>query len=90
MKIATLIHTAVLDQIRERGGRWAVYENQDMGHPDQGQLQFIKYGPGCTYPTPPPHAPDTEAWGLGWRFRHAGYVDLVTGKIVEHEPDPVN
>jgi len=74
-----------LAQMRERGGSWAAYQNVDMGHSQLGHLQFIKYGPGCTFATPPPKCPDT-AVGFGWRYTFVGVVDLATGNIVEYVP----
>ena len=38
-------HEDALVQMRERGNYWAAYQNHDMGHPQLGHLQFIKYGP---------------------------------------------
>ena len=59
----------------ERGGSWAIYRNEDMGHPNLGHLQFLKYGPGCTHETPPPQYHDT-AHGLGWRYKLVGRIPL--------------
>ena len=39
-----------LTQMRERGDRWAVYQNVDLSSlssPRIGHLQFIQYGPTC-------------------------------------------
>ncbi len=70
-----------------RGGRWAAFQNQDMGHHDLGRLAFLQYGPGCSYPHPPQRYPDTPAIGLGWRYLHVGFVNLETGEI-EHQEQP--
>ena len=78
-------HEDALVQMRERGNYWAAYQNHDMGHPQLGHLQFIKYGPGCTFVSPPEPCPDT-VHGLGWRYVFVGIVDLATGDIVEYGP----
>ena len=78
-------HKKALTQMRERGGKWAAFESQDLGHPSMGHLQFIKYGPGCTHEAAPERCPDTEN-GLGWRYVRIGFVDLTTGTIVPTEP----
>lgn len=83
------VEKSVLNQLRQRGGRWAVYENMDLGSAGLGHRQYIKYGPGCTLKHAPAHAPDTEH-GLGWRYQHIGFVELVSGNILDQEPDPVN
>ncbi len=56
-----------LQQMRQHGGQWAVYENHDLGHCDLGHLQFLKFGPGCTFETPPERMPDTETH-INWRY----------------------
>ncbi len=80
------IGASALALMRERGGKWAAYQNHDMGHPDLGGLTFLQYGgPTSTYTTPPNRATD-GAHGLGWRYLHVGYVDLKSGSIVGTEP----
>jgi hypothetical protein len=74
-----------LAQMRARGGTWAVYKNVTFDSADFGHLQFLKYGPGCTFERPPETCPDTPH-GLGWKYQHVGYVDLALGKIVKEEP----
>jgi hypothetical protein len=78
------IHPEALEQMRERGKRWAAYQNHAMDSAGIGQIQFIQYGPGCMFEKWPERCPDTQQ-GLGWRFQHVGFVDLKTGKIVEEE-----
>jgi hypothetical protein len=70
-----------LAQMRERGGTWAAYQNVAMDSSDLGRLQFLKFGPGCTYETRPEKCPDTAA-GLGWKYKLVGTVDLETGEIL--------
>lgn len=82
------VHSETLQQLRKAGGRWAAYENQALDSVDAGRIQFLKYGPGCTHAFAPTHAPDSDL-GLGWKYRHVGYVELVSGNILEKEPDPV-
>lgn len=79
------VHDEALAQMDQRGGTWAAYENHDLGSGQVGHLQFIKYGPGCTFATPPEKCPDTSV-GFGWRYVFVGVVDLATGTIVEYTP----
>lgn len=62
--------------------RWACYENHDLGHPDAGNLRFLAVGPDCTLKEAPPGYPDTHL-GIGWRYRHIGWVDLAQGTVTE-------
>jgi hypothetical protein len=71
-----------LQQMRDRGGRWAAYENHDLGHRDLGHLKFLKVGKGCTFETAPERLPDTPQ-EINWRYVLTGYVDLKTGEIEE-------
>ena len=84
------VDKSVLEQLRERGGAWAVYRNEDLGHPMLGHLQFLKFGPECTYTrvTLPAQAPDSTS-GLGWRYRFCGVVDLPSGEILPRALDEV-
>jgi hypothetical protein len=44
--------------MQERGGRWAAYQNADITARERaGHLQFLKFGEGCTFYTPPPTYP---------------------------------
>jgi hypothetical protein len=83
------VHPDTLQKLRQAGGRWAAYENQALDSHDAGRLQFLKYGNGCTHSFAPAHAPDSDA-GLGWKYHHIGYVELVSGLILDKEPEPVN
>jgi len=77
-------HTPDPDSLRymkERGGTWAAYQNNDLGHPNLGHLKFLKVGSGCTYESAPSKMPDTFT-DINWRYTHVGFVDLETGKIV--------
>ena len=71
-----------LQQMRERGGRWAAYQNHDMGSAELGHLRFVKVGPGCTLATPPERHPDTPSV-IGWRYLYVGMVNTETGDIDE-------
>ncbi len=62
--------------------RWAVYQNQDLGSPSLGALQFLAIGPNCTYQEPPKRLPDTPR-SINWRYWFVGWVDLHTGEIEE-------
>jgi len=73
-----------LTSMRERGGRWAAYQNIALDSAGLGHLQFIQYGPECTFKVAPEKCPDTQH-GLGWKYAHVGYVDLAKGVVVELE-----
>lgn len=62
------IEDGPLDAMTERGGSWAAYRNEDLGHPEVGRVVCIAFGPGRTFAEPPPKAPDSPAWGFGWRY----------------------
>ena len=51
---------SVVTALRERGGTWAIYENQNFNSSRAGHLQLLRYGEGCTYVEPPTRMPDTE------------------------------
>lgn len=74
------VHESSLEQMREHGGKWYAYRNEDMCHSQLGHIQFLKVGVGCTYEKPPKHYPDTQ-FGLGWRYRLYGKIDLERGVI---------
>jgi hypothetical protein len=82
--IADQPHPEALATMRERGGTWAAYGNVAMDSVDCGQLQFIRYGDGCTFQLPPKRCPDTQH-GLGWKYQLAGTVDLASGKVVPYD-----
>lgn len=69
-----------LTLMRNRGGTWAAYQNHALGSVDVGHLQFLKFGPGCTYETAPPRFPDTDK-STGWRYVLVGTVNLTTGEV---------
>lgn len=71
-----------LKTLQQRGGTWAVYQNVVLDSAMVGHVTFLKFGPGCTYEAPPEHMPDTAA-GLGWKYRHVGFVDLNSGRVVD-------
>ena len=77
-----------LETMRSRGGKWAAYQNHDLGSAQIGHLQFLQYGgPDSTFATPPYSYPDTPSM-IGWRYLHAGFVDLQDGVIVTQEQEP--
>lgn len=81
------VDSFVLDTIRNRGGKWAVYENQEIAHPQAGHLQFLAYGLGKSCLFAPERMPDT-ATQINWRYRRIGYLDLDTGEVVVTEKMP--
>lgn len=66
--------------------KWAAYQNITLDSSLLGHVQFLMFGEGCTHTAHPEQMPDT-AFGLGWKYRFIGLVDLDTGTIVktEHE-----
>lgn len=70
-----------LQQMRERGGSWAAYQNQALDSRNCGHLQFLKVGEGCTYTAPPRSYPSDTEHGMGWRYCYIGMVNLETGEI---------
>ena len=78
----TEITEEALQQMRERGGTWAAYQNHDIGSAGLGDLRFLQVGEGCTFKEAPNKYPDTQ-FGIGWRFLHVGFVNLETGEINE-------
>lgn len=71
-----------LQQMRERGGTWAAYQNCAMDSAGLGHLKFLKVGPDCTYQEPPERLPDTPEQ-INWKYLFVGTVNLETGEIDE-------
>ena len=69
-----------LETMRARGGSWAVYQDQAMDSRAFGHMQFLRFGPGSTFETPPERCPDTPS-GLGWKYVLIGTVNLATGAV---------
>ncbi len=80
------IPVETLAVLRQRGGKWAAYQNVGMDSANLGHIQFLKFGLGCTYSAPPEQYLADTAAGAGWRYRHVGFVDVAGGLIVEAEP----
>lgn len=59
---------AILD---ERGGEWGIYLNLDFWSSRRGDMQFIRFGEGCTHAKPPPCMHD-GVWGAGWKYVLSG------------------
>lgn len=70
-----------LEQMRQRGGSWAAYQNKVLDSANVGHMQFLKVGEDCTYKEPPPRYPMDNGHGMGWRYLFVGMVDLATGKV---------
>ena len=77
------ISSEALKQMKQRGGRWAAYQNHDMSSRNLGHVQFLKYGKDCAFKQPPKTYPDTHACVGGWRYVFVGFVNLQTGVIEE-------
>ena len=69
-----------LDQMKYSGGDWYAYQNQVMDSCGLGHIIYLKCGEGCTHKTPPKNAPDGN-YGLGWKYRLIGKVELETGVV---------
>lgn len=57
-----------------RGDGIAVYQNQDMGHPDVGHIMLASFGSDLALletDTPPTTLPDTPQ-GINWRYQLIG------------------
>ncbi len=77
-----IIHPESLEQMRQQGGTWAVYQNHDLSSKDICHLKFLKFGPECTFCSPPEHFP-ANTISHGWIYVFVGTVDLNTGDIKE-------
>lgn len=62
--------------------RWAAYQNMAMDSANRGHLQFLAVGPQNTFKEPPRQYPDTQ-FGLGWKYKFVGWVNLETGAVEE-------
>lgn len=54
----------------QRGDGIAVYENQDLGHPEVGDKRFVSFGSEAAQletDTPPQQLPDTTK-SINWRY----------------------
>lgn len=81
--VGLTIDPATLAQMRDRGGKWAAYQNMAFDSFEVGGLRFLQFGSANnTFQTPPRIHPDTQL-GTDWRHCLIGLVDLEAGKIVE-------
>lgn len=65
---------AILNRWLDRGDGIAIYENQDLGHPELGHVQFLSYGsPAAQLETeePPVRLPDIGG-AINWRYQLVG------------------
>lgn len=66
--------TVVLNQMNGwlgRGDGIAMYENQDLGHPDLGDKRYVSYGSPAAQletSTPPTQLPDGIGGTINWRY----------------------
>ncbi len=70
-----------LETMKQRGGRWAAYQNKALDSHNAGHMQFLKVGEDCTYKEPPARYPIDNSHGMGWRYLFVGMVDLKTGLV---------
>lgn len=64
----------VLQSWASKGRKIAIYENADLGHPDQGLRTYVTYGSSeaqLETPTPPERLPDIGN-KINWRYRLIG------------------
>lgn len=62
----------------DRGDGIAVYENHDLGHPQQGHRKFVSYGSKATQlevEYPPERLPDIGS-EINWRYVLIGTLKL--------------
>lgn len=60
-----------------RGDGIAVYENQDLGHPDLGHRQFASFGsPEAMFPDAPPERLPDFPGQINWRYSLVGTYQL--------------
>lgn len=58
-------------------GRWAAFQNHDLGSREVGHVMFMAVGPNNTT-----KRIDHPSWGgSNWRYIFVGFVNLETGKI---------
>lgn len=69
-----------LKQQSRKRTKWAAYRNEAWDSSTFGHVQFLAVGPDHTHKVAPPHMPDTQ-FGLGWKYRLLGWVNLETGLI---------
>jgi hypothetical protein len=62
------LHATVVLALKERGGTWALYQNQALDSAGKGQIVCLRYGPGCTLLEAPDRMPDTPKYGPGWKY----------------------
>lgn len=67
------IHPVTIRALKDRGGLWAVYQNQALDSAGFGHLKFLRVGEGCTYLTAPSRFPDTEHQ-INWKYQHVGTI----------------
>ena len=79
-----LLDSDIFVTMHNRGGRWAVYQNHDLGHSQLGHLCCLRFGEGCTYALPPARYPDTPE-RIGWRYQLVGEMDFKTGEVISYE-----
>lgn len=79
-----------LKQVRESKlhGRWAVYENVELGHRNMGHVIVLCVGLNRTFTYPPRKAPDGN-YGLGWRYGFKGFLDPATNSIYTESSLPL-
>jgi hypothetical protein len=78
---------AKMVSLKKHKSLWVAFQNHDTGHKDIGVTIFLSIGEDSMNHTIPSCAPDGKGWGLGWRYKPVGYVDLKAGKITQEKPE---
>jgi hypothetical protein len=69
----------------QRGDGIAVYENQELGHPEMGDKKFTSFGSAeaqLETDTPPSQLPDGVGNTINWRYRLIG---TYRGKLLQEQ-----
>ena len=68
-----------LAMMRERGGKWAAYQNQALDSAACGHMAFLQVGEDRTHKIAPETYPG--AIPVAWAYRLIGFVTLATGRV---------
>jgi hypothetical protein len=70
----------IFENLRQRGGSWAVYENHTIGDPSFGSRKFFQFGDGCTYFIAPRQLPNTESQN-NQHYEFVGTIDFSIDRV---------
>lgn len=69
------LHASTVRTLRDRGGTWALYQNQALDSGSAGQVVCMRYGPDATLAEASEQMPDTPQYGPGWKYRLVARVE---------------